>query len=198
MSQPSTKPSPVDSTEILRGALKSQYHASLAMLKDAVERCPDELWASRDYLNPFWRIAYHTLYFTHLYLQPKLETFRPWEHHQTGIHDMDDAPAPPEILEFVELPHRPPQTGKPYTKAEILSYWNICDQMINDGVDALDLNSPESGFYWYEMSKAEHQLVNIRHIQHHTAQLMDRLRQTANIGIGWVGARGRTKTGGSG
>lgn len=198
MNQRKSKTGNTDSTEILRVALKSQYHASLAMLKDAIEQCPDELWASRNYLNPFWRIAYHTLYFTHLYLQPKLETFRPWEHHQTGIHDMDDVPAPPELLIFVELPHRPPQTGRPYTKAKILAYWGICDQMIDDGVDALDLHSPNSGFFWYKMPKAELQLVNVRHIQHHTAQLMDRLRNTANIGIGWVGARGRAKTGAAG
>jgi antitoxin (DNA-binding transcriptional repressor) of toxin-antitoxin stability system len=38
------------------------------------------------------------------------------------------------------------------------------------------------------MSKLEHQLVNIRHIQHHTAQLMDRLRASEDIGVKWVGA----------
>ena len=35
----------------------------------------------------------------------------------------------------------------------------------------------------------EHQIVNIRHIEHHTAQLADRLRSSAGIGIQWVGAR---------
>ena len=56
-------------------------------------------------------------------------------------------------------------------------------------MDALDLNSTESGFSWYRMSKLEHQLVNIRHIQHHGAQLADRLRSAADIGISWVGGR---------
>jgi len=45
----------------------------------------------------------------------------------------------------------------------------------------LDLDSAESGFSWYQMSKLEHQLVNIRHIQHHGAQLADRLRSAADI-----------------
>jgi hypothetical protein len=176
-------------TEMLRTAFKSQYHAALAMLKDAIERCPDELWVSGEYLNPYWRIAYHTLYFTHLYLQPHVAAFRPWEHHQTGIQDMDDVPAPPEILELTELPHRPPRTGLPYTKTQVLAYWNVCELMIDDAVDALDLLSAESGFSWYKVSKTEHQIVNIRHIQHHTAQLGDRLRKEENIGIDWVGAR---------
>ena len=56
-------------------------------------------------------------------------------------------------------------------------------------MDALDLDSTESGFSWYRMSKLEHQLVNIRHIQHHGAQLADRLRSAADIGIRWVGGR---------
>src|SRR5215831_21365839 len=74
----------MDTIETMRPVLKSQYHASLAMLRDTIERCPDALWTSGDYLNPFWRIAYHALYYTHFYLQPNADSFRPWEHHQTG------------------------------------------------------------------------------------------------------------------
>src|SRR5437016_11355850 len=59
----------MDTIEMMRPVLKSQYHASLAMLRDTIERCPDALWTSGDYLNPFWRIAYHALYYTHFYLQ---------------------------------------------------------------------------------------------------------------------------------
>jgi hypothetical protein len=33
------------------------------------------------------------------------------------------------------------------------------------------------------MPKLEHWMVNIRHIQHHTAQLEDRLRARAGLGI---------------
>src|SRR5215467_12750277 len=71
--------------DALRSALKSQYHATLAMLRAAIKRCPDDLWlSSQGHANPIWRIAYHTLYYTHLYLQPNNSTFRPWEHHQRG------------------------------------------------------------------------------------------------------------------
>ena len=61
--------------------------------------------------------------------------------------------------------------------------------MVDDAVAALDLHAPESGFSWYKVSKLEHQIINVRHIQHHTAQLADRLRSAADIGISWVGAR---------
>jgi hypothetical protein len=57
--------------DALRSALKSQYHATLAMLRAAIRRCPDDLWTgSGGHANPFWRIAYHTLFYAHLYLQP--------------------------------------------------------------------------------------------------------------------------------
>jgi hypothetical protein len=37
------------------------------------------------------------------------------------------------------------------------------------------------------MSTLEHQIVNIRHIQHHAASLGSRLRRSAGIAINWVG-----------
>jgi hypothetical protein len=180
----------IESSASLQSILKSQYHAVLAMLRQAIERCPDELWAARtEHRNPFWRVAYHTLYFTHFYLQQRATDFRPWEMHQTRIHDLDEHPAPPEIDVLCELPHRPPQTGQPYTKEQLLAYWKICDDLVNPAVDAMDLNRTECGFDWYKISKAEHQIVNIRHIQHHAGQLSDRLRAATGEGIDWAGAQ---------
>ena len=179
----------MDTIELMRPILKSQYHASLAMLRDTIERCPDALWTSGDYLNPFWRIAYHALYYTHFYLQPNADSFRPWEHHQTGIQFMDDQERPPDRAGIGELPHRPPRTGKPYIKEEVLAYWNICHSAIDRAVDALDISNPDCGFFWYKVSKIEHQVISLRHLQHHMAQLGDRIRAATNTGIGWVGSR---------
>lgn len=163
----------------LKLVLKSQYHASLAMLGEAIERCPDNVWLATDHKNAFWQIAYHTLFFTHLYLQQDEAAFRPWERHQGAVQHPDGISGPAD-------PNSPlPLIPDPYTKAQVLEYWNFCDQMV-DAVDKLDLECPHSGFYWYQMSKLEHQLVNLRHIQHHAAQLADRLRSAADVGIKWV------------
>jgi len=178
----------MDTFETMRPILKSQYHATLAMLRDTIERCPDALWTGGDYLNPFWRIAYHALYYTHFYLQPNADSFRPWEHHQTGIQFMDDQERAPDRARIGELPHRPPRTGKPYSKEEVLAYWNICDSAIDRAVDALDLANLDCGFFWYNVSKMEHQIISLRHLQHHMAQLGDRIRAATNTGIGWVGS----------
>ncbi|HEU4797982.1 MAG TPA: hypothetical protein VFT63_03585, partial [bacterium] len=61
--------------------------------------------------------------------------------------------------------------------------------MVDDAVDALDLNNPQSGFSWYKVPKMEHQIINIRHIQYHQAQLADRLRVATGAGVGWADAR---------
>jgi hypothetical protein len=52
---------------------------------------------------------------------------------------------------------------------------------------SLDFDAP-SGFFWLPFSKLELQLYNIRHVQHHTGQLIDRLRTVAGIGVARVGA----------
>jgi hypothetical protein len=149
------------------------------MLGQAVERCPDGLWADPSFPNAFWHVAYHAVFYAHLYLHANVEAFRPWEKHRAEYQYMGMIPTPPR---------RPPKIGEPYTRAEVLEYLRLCDLFVDEAVDRMDLQDPECGFPWYRMSKQEHQLVNIRHIQHHAAQLMDRLRTKADVGIEWVGA----------
>ena len=163
----------------LRSALKAQYHAALEMLRDTIDRCPDDLWTAGGHPSQYWQIAYHALFFTHLYLQPNEEAFHPWAHHRQEYQCLEQVPWPP---------HGPPHLGKPYTKEEVLEYWRICDGMIDAGVDALDLDASTCGFFWYDMPKLDHQLMNTRHIQHHAGQLDDRLRIVGGE-IGWLGSK---------
>ena len=162
----------------VQAALKRQYHAALAMLKQAIEQCPDDLWDAGSGQVAFWRVAYHTLFFTHLYLQPDEKTFRPWEHHRDEHESLGPLPWPP---------HAQPRIGEPYTKAQILEYWRLCDAMVDAAVDRLDLDAQECGFWWYKLPKLDHQINNIRHIQHHAALLSGRLRQAIGTDVAWVG-----------
>lgn len=169
-------------TNTLRAVLKSQYHAALAMLRETIENCPKELWYSKEPLNAFWQVAYHTLYFTHLYLMSGEAAFRPWEGHQADVQHPDGIPGPADPESALPL------IPEPYTKAQALAYWSFCEELVDGAVDALDLHSQESGFSWYQVSKLEHQIINIRHIEHHMAQLADRLRAAEGIGTRWVDA----------
>jgi hypothetical protein len=169
-------------TASFRLILKSQYNAGLAMLREAIEKCPEDVWLNTHPRNAFWQIAYHTLFYTHLYLHSEVSAFRPWKEHQSAVQHPDGIhghPKPGNTL---------PLIPEPYTRAQALAYWDVCDRMVDAAVDALDLHSPQCGFPWYKMSKLEHQLVNLRHLQHHGAQLADRLRAAQDIGIRWVGA----------
>ena len=71
----------MSSISSLRSVLKSQYHAALVMLREAIERCPEEEWLNRDRKNAFWQVAYHVLFFTHLYLQRNEAAFVLWSQH---------------------------------------------------------------------------------------------------------------------
>jgi hypothetical protein len=148
-----------------------------------VELCPLEAWDSRSNTNAPWQIAYHALYFTHLYLSPTLEDFRPWPGHQSEVQHEDG------IAGRADPSSRLPLIPTPYSKAQVLAYCDHCEALVDDAVADLDLESPESGFDWYPIPKLEHQLVNLRHLQHHAAQLADRLRNEADLGVRWVGWR---------
>jgi hypothetical protein len=171
------------SADTLRAVLKSQYHAGLAMLREAIEECPADLWSSPAHRNAFWQVAYHALFFTHLYILPGEAAFRPWRLHQAAVQNPDGIPSPPEPGSSLPL------IPQPYDRAQVMEYWGVCDGMVDAAVDALDLHSPTSGFPWYRMSKLEHQFVSVRHLQHHVAQLADRLRSATDAGVRWIGGR---------
>jgi DinB superfamily len=163
----------------VRSALKSQYHAALKTLHQVIEKCPDAMWNDpNDGAARFWRVAYHTLFYAHFYLQQDEKAFIAWSRHRDEAQFIQSVPWDG---------HRPPKSYEPYTRDELLAYCDDCNRMIDAGVDALDLSAPQCGFPWYRMPTLEHQLVNIRHIQHHSAALSSRLRRSAGIEIDWVG-----------
>jgi hypothetical protein len=149
------------------------------MLYEVIEKCPDGMW--NDIAGgsaPFWRVAYHTLFYAHFYLQQTQEAFHPWARHREEAQFISSVPWEP---------HHPPKTCEPYTREDLLEYCKECDDKINAGVDALDLSAPQCGFPWYKMPTLEHQIVNIRHVQHHAGALASRLRRSAGISVSWVG-----------
>lgn len=162
----------------IRAALKRQHHAALKALRLAIEACPPERWDDpADGLAAFWRVAYHTLFYADFYLQDHHESFTPWALHQ------DEAEATGPIQ---REGGRPPKPCRAYTRDELLEYCRLCDAKVDERLDAMDLGAPECGFPWYTMPKLEHQLVTIRHIQHHAAALASRLRRESGVAIAWV------------
>jgi hypothetical protein len=150
-----------------RAAIISQYHAALQMLKQAVLACPDPLWHNPEDANKFYQVAYHALYYTHLYLQDSVEAFQPWTGHREEYRlaqPVQSVPAP----------------------AVVLDYLAFCQRQVVEKVSTMDFETA-SGFHWLHFSKFELQIYSIRHIQHHAGELMQRLGPLA-ADLGWIGS----------
>jgi hypothetical protein len=74
----------------------------------------------------------------------------------------------------------------PYSKMEMTEYLTYIDDRLEEAIGSLDLLQEDCGFYWYKVNKMEHQMVNLKHLQHHVAQLLDRIRLHQDLGIGWI------------
>jgi len=159
----------------LKKTIKSQYYASLEMLKQAIESCPESLWDGPDHKTPFGQIAYHVLFYAHLYLQPTEADFVPWERHKEEYRSLGSAGEATEA-------------GGAHTRAEILAYHALCWEQVEEQVRSVDLEA-ESGFYWLPFDKLELQIYNIRHIQQHAGELYERLGAHGDIELGWVGRK---------
>lgn len=163
----------------VKGVIKSQYRAALAMLEQTIVKCPTALWDAPQPANRFWHVAYHALFYTHLYLQRSEADFTPWANHRDEYQFLGSLPWPP---------HKEPEIGTPYSQQEVLDYLAFCRNQVETKVDGVDL-AAESGFDWLPFNKMELQLYNIRHLQHHTGELAERLGTQADIEIDWVGTR---------
>ena len=158
-----------------------QYGAAIDMLRDALRNCPDELWEEPLWddtpdqwvaagFSKFWYLGYHTLFWLDLYLTGTEEGFAP--------------PAPFDLVEM-QAGEKLPRT---YTRAELLGYLEHCRSTCQNTLAALSAAQASRlcQFAWGELSYAELQLYNLRHVQEHGAQLLMFLGQRAGKSARWV------------
>ncbi len=157
----------------IQGAIIDQYGSALEMLKQAMIKCPPARWDDLQGRKRFWLVAYHALFYTHLYLSDDLNNFKPWEKYRKGIHRLGSSPDKAE-------------TGEPYSREEMLEFLEFCRQTVVEKVSSQNLEA-ESGFEWLPFNKLELQLYNIRHLQHHAAELIEWLGANEGIDVDWVG-----------
>lgn len=161
----------------IKNVVKSQFKAGLAMLKNSITQCSDELWSDDSYSNRFGNVAYHVLFFVDFYSSQSEATFKPWHKQLQGAHELGEITWNEALKDA---------NKHLYSKEEMLEYIDYILTHLDQRVDELDLNG-ESGFEWLPFNKMELQFYNIRHLQHHTAQLIERIREKQQIGIQWVG-----------
>ncbi|MBS1705829.1 MAG: DinB family protein [Armatimonadetes bacterium] len=162
------------------GSIKGQYHAGLKMLRQCVEVCPESVWIGGKHPRNPWRIAYHALFYTHLYMLQAEADYVPWEKHRDQVTDLWEDANPPVV--------------SPYTREEMLSYLDEIDRMVEPTLDALDWEAESTGFHWYDgerdfrptMNKLDLEIMNLRHLQGHVGQLSEILMEHG-IDIDWMG-----------
>jgi hypothetical protein len=161
-------------TIIDKEMLWRQFSVPLDALDNALLDCPDELWEKSLWPDQpdqwvaagfaaFWYLGYHTLFWLDLYLTGAEEGFAP--------------PAPFDLVEMEANEHLP----RTYTREELLHYLAYCRQKCQETIGALTKEQAHRmcQFPWGELTFAELQLYNLRHVQEHAAQLHMFLGQQA-------------------
>jgi DinB superfamily len=158
----------MDNSTSIREAIGNQFGASLNMLENAITMCPDDHWDTE--LN-FWYTSYHCIFWTDYYLTTELGKFSP--------------PKPFTFSEFDPTGIRPDRT---YTKTELLTYLEHCRLKASQLIVGLTPDKLSDRWVndYKNYSLLEILFYNVRHIQHHSAQLNLLLRQTINNAPTWV------------
>jgi hypothetical protein len=156
---------------IWRSILWQQFGAAIDMLENALRACPEEIWGDRSQRPEYWYVVYHTLFFLDHYLSGTVEGF-----------------APPAPFTLDELDPAGVMPERVYTKDELQAYLEHGREKCRRVIDGLtdELAQERCRFPWGEMSFAELLLDNMRHVQHHAAQLNLILRQRTDSAPRWV------------
>jgi hypothetical protein len=163
----------------LQRILTRQFEAALCMMGQCLEACPPARWSEKIALRTFGETAYHTLFFVDYYLAPAEETFELSEFHRRGGDE------------------RVERISRGLSKPETLEMLAACRENV---VRTISAESTErlagpSGFAARKFSRGELHIYNLRHVQHHTGQLVAHLRRSDEklqhfqelpwIGSGW-------------
>jgi hypothetical protein len=157
----------------VKEAVASQCGAALDMLENAVRACPDPHWADGSVIvdKQFWYLVFHTLWWHDHYVSPTEASHRP--------------PAPYTMDEMSPDYVYPPTT---YTRGQLLAFLEHGRRRCRERNAGLTDESAAApcGFERRNMSVLELLLYNLRHVQHHTAQLNLLLRQRIDSAPRWV------------
>lgn len=163
-----------------RTVVWSQYGAALDTLDDAIKLCPDHLWTAVLWQDPddvrygqFWFVAYHTIFWSDLFLTGSSEGF---------------APPPPFVRGKLPV--------QPYTKEQVLVYLGECRQRCRATLESLTDERAQQRcvFEWMEPTFLELQLYAMRHVQEHAAQLSLLLGQHDVADLDWVASARESAT----
>jgi hypothetical protein len=159
--------------------IANQFEAAFCTLNACIDRCPMPAWDARVANYKFCQVAFHTLFYADLHLGPNEESFPRQPFHR----DHSDF-----FRDYEEFEDREPTLL--YDKQSISNYMAHCRKKASDVIASETEESlvARAGFARRTFSRAELHVYNIRHIQHHAAQLSLRLRLDTLQHIPWIGS----------
>jgi uncharacterized damage-inducible protein DinB len=161
---------------------RSQFRSALRTLEQAIQATNDQAWNEEHLDGTVSQVVFHTLFFADLYLNPGEEGFQEQDFHTQNR---------PFFQDYEEMEDQVPVNT--YSRKDCLKYLNFCFSKLEDVLESEDekvLAGP-SGFSWRTCSRAELHIYNMRHIQHHAAQLGLRLQLAGKDPLRWVGEERR-------
>jgi hypothetical protein len=159
----------------MKSELASQYRIALAMLRGVIAETAEDTWVYTDEVKEAaWHIAYHAVYYANIYCSPTEGQVKRWPRQSNDCHFLGPTPWPPHER-FV--PH------ESYSKADVIEFIDFVLAAIPEYLEHLEPEKP-CWPHWYKQNQFEFHLNNLRHIQHHTAQLVER---NGGSSVGWIG-----------
>lgn len=157
-----------------REAVWGQIGAAIDSMELAIDACPDELWGDRSRFPEYWYVVYHTLFFLDYYMSESGEGY-----------------APPAPFTLSELDPSGVLPDRVYSKEEMRRFLEHGRQKARARIAGMTDEKAASRCAFRDLNELDFLLYQMRHVQHHTAQLNLIIRQvTRSAAPNWVG---RTK-----
>ena len=172
------------SENLITEGLASQLLAALCMLKDCIDRCPDDEWNERHNDYPFSQVVFHALFDCDYHLCDNPRELMDQPFHKRNRDSFADY----EELDEDRIPQRL------YERDFICRYYDHCRIRATSVIGAkstADLVIPNSDIRRV-MTRLERYVNAIRHMQHHVAQLGLRLQFLTGNEMNWVSSGHRT------
>jgi hypothetical protein len=168
--------------DTLQTLLTNQYEAALRTLDHCIDLCPTDppqAWDMPIANYRFGQLVFHTLFYADYYLGLNEDALRVQPFHRENADVFAD---------YEELEDRPAAPSR--DRAFMKRYMDHCRQKAVRviGAETAESLAAAAQFPRKSFSRAELHVYNIRHIQHHAAQLSLRLRLGHGVAAPWVGS----------
>jgi len=162
--------------ETLKSLITCQLGASLDTLKYCIEACPDGEWQEAHKDAPLSQVVFHTLFYTDFNLG---RDSVPWK--DQAFHKLHKD----VFRDYEEMEDKIPVNL--YEKAFCMDYLAHCTSKLKAVVaeETGESLAGASGIDFRKTCRAELYVYNLRHIQHHAAQLGLRIQWVTGKQMPW-------------